>query len=418
MKAHKVKNNGKWVWRVRIPNGRNADGNYLYAYVYANTSKDAVEKGYAKREELKNKNNILPTTDGKANITLEEGIKKICMFWDTLSDDRLNDPEGNEGIEPKTAKGYKSNIEVIYKTDVDLKTDINDIDSVFVEDKILNGLKDKKFNLSKRQQERCFQKIHAMLVYLKQRKQIREVATRDFLDVGSMVKPPKYKPSIDNKLPLSDQDIIKVHNYLDAALKFGKGGDINLERQAALAIKIQLASGTRIEEVLPLEYKDFDWKNVDLTISKSQCSPDRVKKTKAGSLRKNPNDKGVRVVWFNRDIQPHFQFYVSKQAILLHDIKDISEFKIFTTLKEAYVHTFIQKMREELGIIQMTTKSFRRYFMTKMKNLKTGDQRLLDATDIRLQVGHADELTQQDYIDYTTETTKLACENNFRETNN
>ncbi len=382
MKAHKTKNNGKQVWGVRVPNGRDADGNYLYAYVYANTSKEAMEKAEAKKYNLVNDVSETQPLVSNNHYSLSDAYDELYRDWQVAIQEKEKNPK--RGLDMDTVNRYESNVNGFFKI-VSKETKLSIINKKWVRD-FIRDLKSKKWkeNNNKIFTDRQAQdrwRIFGNLMDSAVKSDFIEVSVHKFFQDDA----PSYES--DGKEAIDEKTMSKISRHFADLVKNG----FAKEAQAAMCCLLEMYSGIRWGEAAGLPYKNVDWNTGKALISQTKSSKQkkgeeaRIKKiTKGGALRAKGADKGERFVYISKPLLD----LIGKCIPNLHNKK--SDDLIFDV---AYKTTqeIVKGTGEQFGV-HLETKDFRRFFATQMTKIG------VDREDRKLILGHNSNDVQDIYI--------------------
>ena len=382
MKAHKTKNNGKQVWGVRVPNGKDADGNYLYAYVYANTSKEAMEKAEAKKYNLVNDVSETQPLVSNNHYTFSDAYDELYRDWQVAIEEKQKNPK--RGLDMDTVNRYESNVNGFFKI-VSKETKLSTINKKWVRD-FIRDLKSKKWeqNNNKVFTDRQAQdrwRIFGNLMDSAVKSDFIEVSVHKIFQDDA----PKYKS--DGKEAIDEKTMSKISRHFAELVKNG----FAKEAQAAMCCLLEMYSGIRWGEAAGLPYKNVDWNTGKTLISQTKSSKEKkgekahIKKiTKGGALRAKGADKGERFVYLSKPLLK----LVNKCIPSLHNKKP--DHLIFDV---AYKTTqeIVKGTGEQFGV-HLETKDFRRFFATQMTKIG------VNRDDRKLILGHNSNDVQDIYI--------------------
>lgn len=382
MKAHKTKNNGKQVWGVRVPNGKDADGNYLYAYVYANTSKEAMEKAEAKKYNLVNDVSETQPLVSNNHYTFSDAYDELYRDWQVAIEEKQKNPK--RGLDMDTVNRYESNVNGFFKI-VSKETKLSTINKKWVRD-FIRDLKSKKWeqNNNKVFTDRQAQdrwRIFGNLMDSAVKSDFIEVSVHKFFQDDA----PSYQS--DGKEAIDEKTMSKISRHFADLAKNG----FAKEAQAAMCCLLEMYSGIRWGEAAGLPYKNVDWNTGKTLISQTKSSKQKngekahIKKiTKGGALRAKGADKGERFVYLSKPLLK----LINKCIPSLHNKKP--DHLIFDV---AYKTTqeIVKGTGEQFGV-HLETKDFRRFFATQMTKIG------VNRDDRKLILGHNSNDVQDIYI--------------------
>jgi|TARA_X000001382_G_scaffold114297_1_gene92557 integrase len=384
MKAHKRKNNGKTVWWVRIPSGRDDNGNYIYKSVIGKTSKEAMEKAEAKKYNLHNDVSETQLVVSDNHYNLSDAYDELYRDWQVAIQEKEKNPK--RGLDMDTVNRYESNVNGFFKI-VSKETKLSTINKKWVRD-FIRDLKSKKWeqNNNKVFTDRQAQdrwRIFGNLMDSAVKSDFIEVSVHKIFQDDA----PSYKS--DGKEAIDEKTMSKISRHFADLVKNG----FAKEAQAAMCCLLEMYSGIRWGEAAGLPYKNVDWNTGKALISQTKSSKQkkgeeaRIKKiTKGGALRAKGADKGERFVYVSKPLLD----LIGKCIPNLHNKKpdDLIFDVAYKTTQE-----IVKDTGEQFGV-HLETKDFRRFFATQMKRIG------VDRDDRKLILGHNSDKIQDTYITY------------------
>jgi len=376
MKAHKVKNNGKTVWLVRLPKGKDENGITKYYCIYGSTSKQAIEKAEAKKYNLVNDVSETQPVVSNNHYTLDHAYDELYKDWQVAIAEKAKNPK--RGLDKSTTDRYESCINLVFKL-VSRQTRLVEINKAWVRN-FIRDLKTKQWSANK---DKVLSDKQANTAWQMFGKLMDSAVKSDLVEVSVhkifQSEAPTYEPSGKKAIDEVTMKEISRHFIIVANNGFVK------ESQAAMICLLEMYSGIRWGEAAGLPYKNINWNTGETLISQSKDSKDgRIKMTKSGSLRIANADKGERVVWISKSL-------LDLMAVIIPDLHTNKTSGLIFDVAYKTTHELVQGTGKKFGT-KLETKDFRRFYATQLAKLGASRDERQQA------LGHATVDMQDTYI--------------------
>ena len=376
MKAHKRKNNGKSVWEVRLPKGKDEYGIIKYFSIYGSTSKEAIEKAEAKKYNLVNDVSETQPVVSNNHYTLDHAYDELHKDWQVAIAEKAKNPK--RGLDKSTINGYDSSTNRLFKL-VSRQTRLVEINKAWVRN-FIRDLKTKQWSANK---DKVLSDKQANTAWQMFNKLMDSAVKSDLVEVSVhkifQSEAPTYEPVGKKAIDEVTMKEISRH-FIDVA----NNGFVK-ESQAAMISLLEMYSGIRWGEAAGLPYENINWNTGETLISQSKDSKDgRIKMTKSGTLRTANADKGERVVTFSKKI-------LLQIPIVIADLHTHKTSGLIFDVAYKTTNELVQGTGKKLSI-KLETKDFRRFYATQLAKLGASRDERQQA------LGHATVDMQDTYI--------------------
>ena len=376
MKAHKRKNNGKTVWWVRIPNGKDYQGNYTYKSVIGKTAKEVIQKAEAIKYNLVNDVSETQSVVSNNHYTLDHAYDELYKDWQVAIAEKAKNPK--RGLDKSTIDRYDSSINLLFKL-VSTQTRLVEINKAWVRN-FIRDLKTKQWSANK---DKVLSDKQANTAWQMFGKLMDSAVKSDLVEVSVhkifQSEAPTYEPSGKKAIDEVTMKEISRH-FIDVA----NNGFVK-ESQAAMISLLEMYSGIRWGEAAGLPYENINWNTGETLISQSKDSKDgRIKMTKSGSLRIANADKGERIVWISKSL-------LDLMAAVIPDLHTQKTSGLIFDVAYKTTNELVQGTGKKFGT-KLETKDFRRFYATQLAKLGASRDERQQA------LGHATVDMQDTYI--------------------